>query len=182
MQEIMGATPLQMVAWTTPLAVGGILIATVGGFILHKISGTILMIISSVGFLGSSLFFALIPIGGNYWAFVFPAMICTTVGLDIAFNITNVFITTNVSSEHQGIAGALINCTLHFGITLMLGFSDIIQTKTISHGVANSYKAAFWFQFAISALALAIMVVFVKIDRAKSDLTVDERRQRALES
>lgn len=180
MENIMGASPLQVVAWTTPMATGGIIISVVGAFVLHLISGTILMIISCLGFIGSALFFAVIPIGGNYWAFVFPAMICATVGIDVSFNISNIFITTNVASEHQGIAGALINSTLHLGITLMLGFSDIIQTNYITHGLARSYKAVFWFQFGLSTLALVIMLFFVKIDRAKSDFTVDERL--ALES
>lgn len=182
MENIMGANPLQVVAWTTPMATGGIIISVVGGLVLHKVSGTLLMVMSCLGFMVSGLLFAVIPLGGNYWAFVFPAMIGATIGIDISFNVTNIFITTNISTKEQGVAGALINSTLHLGITIMLGFADIIQTNTLHKGLSSSYKAVFWFQLGLSSLALVIMVLFVKIDRAKSDLTMDERvAQRALE-
>ncbi|PYH48642.1 uncharacterized protein BP01DRAFT_363108 [Aspergillus saccharolyticus JOP 1030-1] len=68
------------------------------------------------------------PPGCNYWAFVFPAMICGTIGIDISFDVTNIFIKTNMPGERQGLAGALINCTLHMGIAVMLAFADLIQT------------------------------------------------------
>ncbi|XHG07858.1 hypothetical protein AWENTII_010990 [Aspergillus wentii] len=175
MENIMGASPLQVVAWTVPMAAGGLIVSVVGGVILHQLPGTVLMIISSLGYCGAALFFALVPTGGNYWAFVFPAMICGTIGIDISFNTTNVFITTNMPSKRQGLAGALINCTLHLGIALMLGLADIVQSHMTKHGLQQSYKAVFWFQFGVAALGLAIILLFVRMERAKSDLTADER-------
>lgn len=172
----MHASPLQIVAWTVPMAFGGLLISTVGGLILHRIPGTILMLISCLGYTGAGLFFALIPENGGYWAFVFPAMICGTIGIDISFNVTNIFITSNMPLEKQGLAGALINCTLHLGIALHLGFADIVQVNTVDLGLRKSYQAVFWFQVALSGLGLVVNALFVRIGRAKSDLTVDERR------
>lgn len=172
----MHASPLQIVAWTVPMAVGGLLISTVGGFILHRISGTILMIISCLGYLGSGLFFALLPENGGYWPFVFPAMICGTIGIDISFNVTNVFITSNMPLEKQGLAGALINCTLHLGIALHLGFADIVQINTEDKGTRGSYQAVFWFQVALCGVGLIVNVLWVRISRARSELTVDEKR------
>lgn len=103
----MGAGPLQIVAWFTPLFVGGMIIATVGGFVLHIISGTILMITAGVAWVIAPLLFAIMPVGASYWAFVFPSMIMATVGIDISFNITNIFITTGLPKRHQGLAGAM---------------------------------------------------------------------------
>ena len=178
MQEIMGATPLQVVAWAVPMAVGGLILSTVGGILLHMLNGTVLMILSGLGYLLSALLFALIPLGGNYWAFVFPAMIGGTIGIDISFNVTNIFITTNLSKERQGLAGALINCTLHFGIAIMLAFADLVQVYTEEYvGHRKSYQAAFWFQVGLAGLAIALVVGFVRIESAKSELTVDERAE-----
>lgn len=182
MSEIMGAGPLQIVAWTVPMGVGGLILSTTGGFIMHKISGTILMLISCVGYAGSGLFFALIPRGGVYWGFVFPAMICATVGIDISFNIANIFITTNMPKAKQGLAGALINCTLHFGIAIFLGFADIVKSETEHLGQFESYKAAFWYQTGLALVGGLIVVFFVRIHHAKSDLTVDERQALAAEN
>ncbi|KAF3391297.1 Drug resistance protein [Penicillium rolfsii] len=175
MSDFMGATPLQIVAWTVPMAVGGLVLSVTGGFILHKVSGTLLLIISCLGYVGSGLLFALIPLGGNYWAFVFPAMICGTIAIDISFNLANIFITTSMPRAKQGLAGALIYCTMHMGIAVMLGFADIVETQTKNNGEREGYKAVFWFQTGLSVLGLLIVLGFVRIRNAKSELTVDER-------
>ncbi|CAI7661578.1 unnamed protein product [Penicillium bialowiezense] len=175
MSDIMGASPMQIVAWTAPMGVGGLILSVGGGMIFHKVPGTILMIISCLGYVGSGLLFAVIPIGGNYWAYVFPSMICGTIGIDISFNLANVFITTNLPKARQGLAGALINCTLHMGIAVMLGFADIVQTQTVESGTRQSYKAVFWYQTGLAILGLIIVVLFVRIREAKSELTLDER-------
>ncbi|KAJ5114388.1 hypothetical protein NUU61_000147 [Penicillium alfredii] len=180
MSDIMGAGPLQIVAWTTPMAVGGLILSVAGGMIFHKISGTILMLISCLGYVGCGLLFVVIPLGGMYWKYVFPAMVCGTIGIDISFNLANIFITTNMPKSRQGLAGALINCTLHLGIALMLGFADIVQTSFRHLGVRQGYKAVFWFQSGLAILGLLTVLFFVRIHHAKSELTMDERQ--ALES
>ncbi|KAJ5679978.1 hypothetical protein N7536_011117 [Penicillium majusculum] len=182
MSDIMGASPMQIVAWAVPMAVGGLILSVGGGMIFHRVPGTILMLISCLGYVGSGLFFAVIPIGGNYWAFVFPAMICGTVGIDISFNLANVFITTNLPKSRQGLAGALINCTLHMGIAVMLGFADIVHTQTSELGTVDSYKAVFWYQTGLAILGLLIVAFFVRIREAKSEFTLDEREAMAAES
>ena len=173
----MGATPLQVVAWTVPLAVGGLILSVTGGFFLHKVSGTVLMIISCFGYVGSGLLFAIIPLGGNYWAYVFPAMICGTIAIDISFNLANIFVTTSMPKAKQGLAGALIYCTMHFGIAVMLGFADIVETQAKSLGKWQSYKVVFGFQTGLCILGLLIVLGFVRIRHAKGELTVDEKEE-----
>lgn len=173
----MGATPIQVVAWCTPLAVGGITIATVGGFILHLIPNTILIIIGSTCFIISPLLFALAPDGASYWAWIFPAMICTTLGLDITFNVTNVFISTTLPARRQGLAGALINVVTQLGVAVCLGWADVVAGATADQGPRKSYKNAFWFEVGCAMFAGIVLTLFVQIDRAKSDLTADEKEE-----
>ncbi|KAJ5115616.1 hypothetical protein N7526_011497 [Penicillium atrosanguineum] len=177
MSAFMGATSLQIVAWTVPMAVGGLILSVTGGFILHKVSGTVLMIISCLGYVGSGLLFTIIPLGGNYWAFVFPAMICGTIAIDISFNLANIFITTSVPKAKQGLAGALIYCTMHMGIAVMLGLPDIVETQTKWLDKWKSYKAVFGLQTGLCVLGLLIVLGFVRIRHAKSELTADEKEQ-----
>ncbi|KAJ5085210.1 hypothetical protein N7532_009981 [Penicillium argentinense] len=177
MSAFMGASPLQIVAWTVPMAVGGLFLSVTGGFILHKVSGTILMIISCLGYVGSALLFAVVPMGGNYWAYVFPAMICGTIAIDISFNIANIFITTSMPKARQGIAGALPYCTMHMGIAVILGFADIVETQTKHLGKRESYKAVFWFEAGLAIIGLLMSVAFVRIKNAESELTADEKEQ-----
>ncbi|CEJ62660.1 hypothetical protein PMG11_11154 [Penicillium brasilianum] len=177
MSAFMGATPLQLVAWTVPMAVGGLVVSLTGGFILHKVSGTVLMVISCLGYIGSGLLFAIIPLGGNYWLYVFPAMICGTIAVDISFNLANVFITTSMPKAKQGLAGALIYCTMHMGFAIMLGFADIVETQTKYLGKWKSYKAVFVFQTGLCVLGLLIVLGFVRIRHAESELTADEKEK-----
>ncbi|KAJ5475195.1 hypothetical protein N7539_008261, partial [Penicillium diatomitis] len=160
MSAFMGASPLQIVAWTAPMAVGGLFLSITGGLVLHKLSGTLLMIISCCGYVGCALLFALVPLGGNYWAFIFPAMICATIAVDICFSLANVFVTTSLPQARQGLAGALIYCTLHMGIAVVLGFADIIESQTKHLGQWKSYKSVFWFQVGLSVVGLLIILGF----------------------
>jgi len=182
MQDIMGATPLQVSAWFSPMCVGGILVSILGGYVLHLIPGTMLVIVAGLGWTVPSVLFAVAPIGANYWAYVFPSMVCATIGIDITFNVVNIFITTNLSSKRQGLAGALINSLLYLGIAFLLAFADFIQTETAGLGLKRSYQNVFWYQLACAATALVILAGFVRLRKAESDLTVDEREALAAEN
>lgn len=177
MQNIMGATPLQVAAWFVPMSAGGVIISLVGGQFLHLISGTMLMVVAGIGWIATSLLFALAPMGANYWAYTFPAMIGATMGIDITYNVAAVFITTNLSQARQGLAGALISSLLELGVAFFLAFADVTQTGTTSLGLKGSYQAVFWFQLACAVVALGVFLGFVRIRKAKSELTVDERAQ-----
>jgi MFS family permease len=159
------------------MAAGGLVLATVGGFILHLLSGTLLMVVSALGNVVCVLLFAVIPEHPNYWAYIFPAMLCATLGVDIAFSVSNVFITTKMPGKRQGLAGALINSTLFLGISFFLGVADIAAAQTSHLGLKRSYKVAFWFATGCAGIALIILLIFVKMDKAKSDLTYDEKAE-----
>ncbi|KAK3296543.1 major facilitator superfamily domain-containing protein [Chaetomium fimeti] len=172
--DYMGASALQTAVWFTPMAAGGIILATVGGFTLHLLPGRALLVISACGFFACCLLFAFAPIDANYWAFIFPAMIGSTIGIDITFLVTNVFITTNVARERQGIAGALINTVLFVGISFFLGLADLAVSEDGKRGGTEGHKVAFWFATASSVVVLVIFAT-IKLGKAESDLTVEER-------
>lgn len=165
-----------------PTVLGGLFISTAGGFVLHLIPGTGLLIFSGLGWIGANLLLALVPHGGNYWAWILPSMILGNIGIDITFTIANIFVTTNMPSERQGLAGALLNSILQVGIALLLGFGEIVESSTARQGLCRSYHNVFWYGLACASVALVIMLLFVKVDKAKSDLTVDEKRALAREA
>lgn len=175
MNTILGGTPLQLVAWFTPMCVGGMIIAAIGGFVLHLLSGTILMLIAGVSWVVAPMLFAIMPDNPPYWAFLFPAMVTATIGIDISFNITNIFITTCLPKRQQGLAGAIINSNMHLSIAFFLGLGEILVHETKDSGTKQSYKNVFWFEVGLASVALLIMLAFVRLDRAKSDMTADEK-------
>ena len=67
---------------------------------------------------------------------------------------------------------------LHLGIAVCLGFADIVNTYTVERlGARLSYHAVFWFEVACAATALMILIIFVKIMKAESEMTVEEREE-----
>jgi hypothetical protein len=181
MTDIMSGTPLQLVAWFSPMAAGGCIIATVGGFVLHLLPGTLLISVAGLAWILAPLLFAIAPLGANYWAYTLPSMICATIAIDITFNVTNIFISSNMPLNRQGLAGALINSVLQLGIAVFLGFADLIATQTENLGLRKSYKAVFWFEVGCAAIALVLLLGLVKIDKAKSDYTFEERANMEVE-
>ena len=159
------------------MVLGGVIIATVGGLVLHRIPGTLLLVIASVGWIIALLLFAIAPANANYWAYIFPSTIGATIAMDLTFNITNVFITTSVSQKRQGLAGALINSVIFLSNSFLLGFADVTAVQTTPLGPEKSYHAVFWFGVACTVVALVVMVGFVRIEKAGSEMTVDEKEE-----
>ncbi|KAF1836330.1 membrane transporter [Decorospora gaudefroyi] len=176
-EEVVGASPLLTTAWFTPMCVGGLLLATVGGLILHLLPGRVLLLISGTAYILSTLLFAILPAQFNYWAYIFPAMICATLGIDITYNVSNIFITTSMPKARQGLAGAFMNSLLFLGIAVFLSFADLAVSETEERAKRKSYQVAFWLATALAGVGLIIMFLGVKIGKAKSELTMDEREE-----
>ncbi|KAI1209118.1 membrane transporter [Annulohypoxylon truncatum] len=174
-QTILAIKPLLAAVWFAPMAAGGIIIALVGGVTLHRLPGTILLLLSGTGLVLCSLLFALLPENPNYWAWVFPAMVCSTIGIDIGFNVSSIFITTNVPKNQQGLAGACINGLSYLGISFFLGWADFAVASESTNGLSRSYKVAFWFAAGCGAVVILLVLGFIRIGKAKSDFTVEEK-------
>ncbi|UNI19302.1 hypothetical protein JDV02_005494 [Purpureocillium takamizusanense] len=198
-ENVMQKSPILTAAWFTPLAAGGMFLAIAGGLVMHIIPNRLLMIISGLGFFVSSLLFALIPAPDTgrsdsflYWAYVFPAMLCGTIGVDITFNVTNVFITTAMPRRHQAAASGLINSLLYLGIAFWLGIAELaisakVQTESGSAGSSlddldevlaprEQYQIGFWTGVALSAVALSLTST-VRMGQAEAGLTADEKAE-----
>ncbi|KAK0650303.1 Drug resistance protein [Lasiodiplodia hormozganensis] len=173
---VLGIGTLQTTAWFAPMAAGGLILSTVGGLVMHLLPGKLLVVLAAAVQVICCLLFAIMPDNPNYWAYVFPAMVCATLGVDITFSVTNVFITTSMPRHRQSVAGALINTTLFLGIGFFLGVADLAVSSSAHLGVKGSYKVAFWFGVACSGVA-CLMFSLVKMGRAKSDFTHEERAQ-----
>ncbi|EEU40000.1 uncharacterized protein NECHADRAFT_32838 [Fusarium vanettenii 77-13-4] len=177
-QNIMSASPLQVVAWYVPLGVAGLIISVIEGFILHLVPGRVLLIISGLGAVGSQLLIALIPLGGSYWAWVFPAVICSTIGIDLSTILMTVFVTTTFPTAQQGLAGSVINSVLQLGVAFVLALTDVLQSATVDEArLGKSYKNTFWFGVGAAAASLLILAIWGKVPKASSDLTADEKAE-----
>jgi MFS family permease len=176
-EQVVGASPLLTAAWFVPMCVGGLILATIGGLILHLLPGRVLLLISGSAYVLSTLLFAILPAHFNYWAYIFPAMICATLGIDITYNVSNIFITTSMPKARQGLAGAFMNSLLFLGIAVFLSFADLAVSETEGRGQRESYKVAFWLATALAGSGLIVMFLGVQIGKATSELTIEEREE-----
>lgn len=168
--NILGKNPLITAVWFAPWAAGGIVLAITSGLLLHLVPGRILLIISGTAKIVAVLFFALMPDHPNYWAFVFPAMLCEAACVDVLWTVSNVFLTTSLPSELQGLAGALIYITVFVGSAFFLAMSSVALGKFEARGMdmKAQYKGIFWIGVVVGAIAL-ILCCFINIAKASSD-------------
>ncbi|KAJ8107950.1 hypothetical protein ONZ43_g6575 [Nemania bipapillata] len=144
--------------------------------------------VSSAGYLLCCLLFALLPAQSDgkpstsflYWAYVFPAMLAGTIGVDIMFNVTNVYITTAMPRRLQATAGALINSFLYLGIAFWLGIGDLAIAISVrnqgeeSLGLREQYQIAFWTGVGLAVVSF-LFIVTVNFGRAEAQMTVEEK-------
>jgi hypothetical protein len=180
--------PILTTAWFSPLALGGMLLAIAGGLVLHLISNRVLIITACCGSLLSALLFALIPDPSQttrstkflYWAYIFPAMCGSTIGADITFNVTNVFITTSMARRHQAAASGIIMSVLCLGIVFWLGVAQLavsiaMQTRGDgSVGLRVQYQVGFWIAVGLAVMSFGLLSM-VKMGQAGAAMTADER-------
>lgn len=172
---MIGIGSVQLIAWFAPMAIGGCCLAVLSGFLMHVISGTIVLIITCLAIMAASLLFVFAPTHPLYWMWIFPAMICATIAIDLIVNVANVFLSSKLQRHQQGLAGGLAHVTMQFSIAFFLGVARNVATYTADQGEAQSYKNVFWLQFACGAAALVIFLLFVRIDKAKCDQTPSPR-------
>lgn len=66
---------------------------------------------------------------------------------------------------------------MHLSIAFFLGLSEILAQQTHKAESRQSYQYVFWFEVGLASIALLIMLAFVRLDRAKSDMTADEKER-----
>ena len=178
-EYILRITPLLQVAYFVPLILGGFALSLFAGAFLHKIPATYLILISTIVLVLPPLLFIYSPLEGasgpRYWSYFLTSMICGTIGIDINFNVANIFISTSLPRSQQGLAGSLIQAVLEIGIALGLAFAEIISHQTMIRypiaqqdtiiSITAGYKNVFWLEFAFAVAGFVIAAAFVRIGK-----------------
>ncbi|TQV90733.1 drug resistance protein [Cordyceps javanica] len=185
--NVLHASPILAAAWYTPLFLGGLFLAIIGGLVLHLLSNQILLILSSLGFLLCVLLFAIIPIDSSqststiYWMYIFPAMCCATLGIDLSFNVTNVFLTTALPKRDQAVVGGITNCLIYIGSSFCLGSSDLLISSVqkmvgSQMSLAQQYRIGFWLAVGLAGASF-LLTTTMRLGSASAELTADEKEE-----
>jgi len=133
---------------------------------MHYVAGTVILIVTCFAIMAAGLLFAFVPVNPTYWIWIFPAMICATIAIDLIVTVVSVFLSTQLPEHQQGLAGGLAHVLMQFSVAFLLGLAKMIQTYTSDQGEAQSYKNCFWLQFGCGVATLITFAGFVRIRRA----------------
>lgn len=113
------------------------------------------------------LFFALMPEEPNYWAWVMPAMLFEATCVDVVWIVSNVFLTTSLPKNRQGLAGALINVSVYLGSAFFLALADVASGvyEGLGWDERKKYQGIFFFGVGLGSVAL-IICLFIPLGRA----------------
>lgn len=180
-ETILEKSPLLTAVYFAPWAGGGLVLATTSGVILHLLPGKLLIVLSGISKVIAVLMFAIMPDNPNYWAWIFPAMLCEAACVDVLWTVSNVFLTTSLPKNRQGLAGALISLMLFLGGAFFLAIADVAKAQFVLNGMdlKHQYKGVFWIGVGLAGVAL-IICLFMDLDKAGGDFTVDEKAMRKM--
>ena len=100
MQHLQGLTPLDVAVRLLPQALVGLIISPLVGLIMHRIKGTALLAVGALALLVSNILLIFVRDASDYFVWVFPSLILSTLGMDWIVNVGS------VSSFHQRRSGA----------------------------------------------------------------------------
>jgi hypothetical protein len=102
-------------------------------------------------------------------------MICATTAIDLVYSVVNVFLSSELPTDQQGMAGSLAHALVRFSDTLMLGVAKAITPEALDTNDRASYRGAFWLQVACGVGALLIVLIYVRIGKAEANENIDGR-------
>jgi hypothetical protein len=158
--------PLQLVLWFAPMSIAGCFLPVFRGLLLHVVSGTVALILTACAAVIAPLLFALAPLEASYWAYLFPAMLCAAITLDLIFYVFSALLATSLPASDRRLSGTLANALAQSGIALLVGAAATVEAFTEHQGKAQSYKNVFWLATACGSIALLIFVLFARIEKA----------------
>ena len=173
-----GVEHIRLALWYLPTAIGGLTLCIAGGMLMHLVPIMVMLLVSAIAWIAAPLLLAFAPLPLNYWSSVLPSMICATLGIDMTFTVSIVFISSVQPMRFQGLSGAVCSILVNLAISIALSVSEIVSHIATgltdkSDGVEMGsrlksvlgYRAAFVYGAVSAGFGLVVCVLFVRISR-----------------
>lgn len=185
-------------AYTSPVAVTGVLFAVSNIWLLRRIPVSYVMFLAMIFFLAGSLLLATVPMNQTYWLQTFLSIIIMPGAMNLSFPAATILLSNALPREKQGIAASLVATLVNYCIASGLGFAGTIHRHMLEnagrrHG-ANSLQGGrppsiltsspeinairmeairgpWWFMVGLSGLGVLIAGVFIFGTRKPSSNT-----------
>ncbi|KAJ7106912.1 major facilitator superfamily domain-containing protein [Mycena epipterygia] len=164
-QVYIGYSPVRTVVRLTPMFVTGLICNVVVALIVGRVKTIWLLATGTLTTTIAPLLFALIIPKAPYWAFGFPAAVCSVVGADFLFAAGTLFVAGAVGPGEQSLAGGVFQTMTQlgtsFGVTASTIVFNHVQQGAMRNGAdaLGSYHAAMWTGVAFGGLATLLALV-----------------------
>jgi MFS family permease len=166
-QRVYHASSIMTAVYLLPMAVAGTLVNIVAGTILHRVSNKLLMGIAASSYTLAYLLYALNKTSYPYWAMLFLGQIFSVIGVDLQFNVVNMYVMSSLKKEQQSVAGGLFQMTTRLCSTVGMGITTAIFDGVRMHpggggglhegDPTEPYAAIFW--CAMTACGASVFLV-----------------------
>jgi hypothetical protein len=116
--------------WYLPMAIAGLVCCVTVEPLLRSVHLKTLLVLTSCIWIAAPTILAASPLPLHYWASAFPSVLCATVGINLTFTISMVYLTAVQPAELQGLCGAMCSIFLGLAFAFSLPIGQIIMTKT----------------------------------------------------
>lgn len=168
---IQSRSPIIVGCCLIPVGVAGAVASWIVARTLHVIPGHYIMIGSMLGFAAGPAFFLPQNADTSYWALGFPGFILSTLGPDMSFAATSIFITSNVPKSYQGAAGSLVITAQNLSTAILAAIGDTVGEKATRSPDGSldimSLRAIWWLSLATALVGAVICVCFVRIPKSE---------------
>ncbi|CAG8938048.1 unnamed protein product [Penicillium salamii] len=164
-------SPLTVALFMIPNVVSGLLTTWIVSKTLHRFPGHWILTIGMVAFTMGPVFFLPQTASTSYWALAMPGITLVTLGPDLTFAASSIFITSSVPRSFQGSAGSVLVTIQNIAGAIVTAIGDSIGERVSSEENYSldleALRAVWWFSLGISVLGAASCATFVRIPRSE---------------
>ncbi|KIR57651.1 MFS transporter [Cryptococcus bacillisporus CA1873] len=182
--DIRGYTlPLTVTAQTSPFFFGGIVAALSVPFLIHRLPGHVIFFTAMCAFMIGNILAATAPVDGIYWGNTFFSILIGVFGADLSFPTGQLIVSNSVDVEFQGTAAGVVSMITNYSQSIGLGLAGTIERyvrgpDNLSRSdLLYGYRVSFYFAIALSALAVIVVGLFVRMPTEGKRL--DDEREKA---
>ncbi|KAL4943224.1 hypothetical protein BDV06DRAFT_221466 [Aspergillus oleicola] len=173
LQEQQHLYPLPVAVRLLPQVISAVLANIVAASILHRENNTTIMALGATMYILANTLLAVQGPKASYWAFIFPSLVTNVLGLDLQFNVANMYVMQSLPSAQQSLAAGIFNMFIRLGTTIGLGISTAVYSSILAQEDVKvederdefrPFRAAFYVSAALAVMA-CLFVPFLRIGR-----------------
>ncbi|HEV7454638.1 MAG TPA: MFS transporter, partial [Candidatus Saccharimonadales bacterium] len=183
-QMILGYSPVMSGLCYLPITLIIGITAPSSAKLIGKIGFKPLLIVAPLIIASGLAFLSRIPVGGTYWADVFPGLALMAVGMGLTFVSLTIAATSGVQGNESGLASGLLNTSQQIGgalgLAILSGISasrtkDVLlhsqthDAASVMNATVQGYHTAFHFGVGFALTASLVAILFIRNQRHHDD-------------